>query len=104
MIPVGRWIGLLARGETLVKLDVTIHIWREGSQFVAQALPLDVMSSGSTPLAAREAVDEAVRCFGKTAADAGTLEQVLEECGYRQQDGKWVAPDWVGVEHHAVAV
>ena len=87
-----------------MKLDVTIHLWREGSQYVAHALPLDVMSSGSTPQAAREAVDEAVRCFLKTAADAGTLEQILEECGYSQRDGEWVAPDWVGVEHHAVAL
>jgi len=66
-----------------VTLDFTIQIWHEGCQYVAHALPLDVMSSGPTPQAAREAVDEAVRCFLKTVADAGTLEQVLEECGYR---------------------
>ena len=87
-----------------MKLDLTIHIWREGNDFVAHALPLDVMSSGSSPQAAREAVDEAVRCFAKTAADAGTLEQILEDCGYRQHNGEWSAPDWIGVERHAVAV
>jgi len=87
-----------------VKLDLTVHIWLEGAQYVAHALPLDVMSSGSTPQAAREAVDQAVRCFLKTAADAGTLEQILEESGYRQQDGAWISPDWVSVERHAIAV
>jgi hypothetical protein len=81
-----------------------VHIWREGAQYVAHALPLDVMSSGPTPQAAREAVDEAVRCFLTTAADAGTLDQVLEECGYERRDGAWVAPDWVGVERLALTV
>ena len=85
-------------------LDVTVHIWREGEQFVAHALPLDVMSSGPTPQGAREAVDEAVRCFLRTAADTGTLDQVLEDCGYERHDARWSSPDWVGVERHAVAV
>lgn len=87
-----------------MKLDFTINIWKEGSQYIAHALPLDVMSSGPTPQAAREAVDEAVLCFLKTATDSGTLDAVLEECGYTRQAGDWIAPDWVGVERHAVAV
>ncbi len=85
-------------------LDLTIHVWKEGDQFIAQALPLDVLSSGATAEAARQAVDEAVRCFVKTAADAGTLHQVLEECGYKNQNGAWVGPRWIGVEHHSIAV
>ena len=85
-------------------LEMTVHVWREGGQCIAHAMPLDVMSSGPTPEAARQAVDEAVRCFLKTAADMGTLEEVLEECGYRRHDGAWLTPDWVGVERHSVAV
>jgi len=87
-----------------MRLDLTVHIRLEQNQYVAQALPLDVMSSGSTAQAAREAVDEAVRCFVRTASDTGTLDQTLEECGYRRHDGEWAAPDWVSVERHAVAV
>jgi predicted RNase H-like HicB family nuclease len=87
-----------------MKLDLTVQIWREGKQYVAHALPLDVMSRGPTAQAAREAIDEALRCFIKTAEDAGTLTQILEECGYSRQGADWAAPDWVGVERHAVAV
>ena len=44
-------------------------IWKEGDQFIAHAMPLDVASSGPTPETARQAVDEAVRLFLATAAE-----------------------------------
>jgi hypothetical protein len=90
--------------ELKLTLELTIHIWQEGKQFVAHALPLDVMSSGPTPEAARRAVDEAVRCLLRTAAQMGTLDQVLEECGFERCNGSWVSPNWIGIERHAVAV
>jgi predicted RNase H-like HicB family nuclease len=85
-------------------IDFTTQIWREGSQFVAHAMPLDVMSSGPTPEAARLALGEAVRVFLKTAADFGTLAEVLEEAGYRLEEGRWVCPDWVAIEKQSTAV
>lgn len=85
-------------------LDLTINVWQEGKQFVAHALPLDVMSSGPTPDAAKQALVEAVQCFLKTAADQGTLAQVLEECGFEQQNGAWVSPHWVGIERRSLAI
>jgi predicted RNase H-like HicB family nuclease len=66
-----------------MNLETTVHIWKEGSQYVAHALPLDVMSSGSTPDAARHALDEAIRAFLLTAADAGTLDQILARSSSR---------------------
>src|ERR1039458_8103140 len=59
-------------------IDYTVQIWREGSQFIAHAMPLDVASSGTTPQAARAALDEAVKLFIKTAKQHGTLTEVLE--------------------------
>ncbi len=82
----------------------TVQIWKEGDQFVAHAMPLDVMSSGATPEAARQALEEAVRVFLLTARDQGTLEAILEECGYEFVDGHWVSPTWVGVEMHSASV
>ena len=52
-----------------MNIEYTVHIWREGGQFVAHAMPLDVMSSGPTPEEARTALDEAVRLFLLTASD-----------------------------------
>lgn len=84
-----------------LKIEYTVQLWREGSQFVADAMPLDVMSVGATPQTARQALDEAVGLFLKTAAD---MEQVLEDAGYVLHDNSWEGPDWVGVERHTLSV
>jgi predicted RNase H-like HicB family nuclease len=70
-----------------MNLDYTVQLWREDNQFIAHAMPLDVVSSGKTPEAARRAVDEAVKLFLETAAEHGTLRQVLEDAGYRRAGG-----------------
>jgi len=57
-------------------IEYTIQIWREGRQFVAHAMPLDVMSSGSTQDQARNALVEAVDLFLATAAQTHTLDEV----------------------------
>ncbi len=41
-------------------IEYTVQIWKEGEQFIAHAMPLDLMSSGRTPDEARKALDEAV--------------------------------------------
>jgi predicted RNase H-like HicB family nuclease len=64
-----------------MEIEYHVQIWKEGDQFIAHAMPLDVASSGSSPEAARRALDEAVRLFLRTAADHGTLDEVLEDAG-----------------------
>jgi hypothetical protein len=81
-----------------VKLEYTVQIWREGNQFIAHAMPLDVASSGPNPEAARKAVDEAVELFLTTAAEQGTLKEVLTDSGYRRAGREWRAPEWLGIE------
>jgi predicted RNase H-like HicB family nuclease len=87
-----------------MEIDYTVQIWREGSQFIAHAMPLDVASSGATPQAARTALDEAVKLFIKTAEQHGTLTEVLEDAGYEHDGALWRSPDWIGIEKHSAAV
>jgi predicted RNase H-like HicB family nuclease len=61
------------------RIESTVYIWQEGEQFVAHAMPLEVMSCGATPDEARAALDEAVQLFLDTAVDQGTLDEVLRE-------------------------
>jgi predicted RNase H-like HicB family nuclease len=81
-----------------MKLDYTVQIWDEGQQFIAHAMPLDIASSGETPAAARQAVDEAVHLFLQTATEHGNLEDVLEDAGYQREGGAWRGPAWQGIE------
>ncbi len=78
-----------------MNVEYTVQIWNEGNQFIAHAMPLDVMSSGRSPEDARRAVDEAVHLFLITAQDMGTLEEVLQEAGYKLHDGRWISPAFV---------
>ena len=87
-----------------ITVEYTAQIWKEGNQFISHAMPLDVMSSGKTPEEARKALDEAVNLFLATAADMGTLDDILEEAGYRLSQGSWVSPSWVAIERHSTAL
>ena len=87
-----------------VTIEYTVQIWKEGNQFISHAMPLDVMSSGQTPEEARKALDEAVNLFLATAADMGTLDEILEEAGFQLSQGKWVSPSWVAIERHSTAL
>jgi predicted RNase H-like HicB family nuclease len=87
-----------------MNIETTVHIWQENGQFVAHAMPLDVMSSGVTPEASSAALDEAVILFLRTAAESGTLEDLLEECRYQRSAEGWTSPAFVALERHAVAV
>lgn len=85
-------------------IEYTVQIWKEGNQFVAHAMPLDVMSSGRTPEEARKALDEAVHLFLVTATDIGTLSEILQEAGYELKEGRWIGPSWVAIERHSAVL
>jgi predicted RNase H-like HicB family nuclease len=87
-----------------MNIEYTVQIWSEGDQFVAHAMPLDVMSSGRTPEGARAALDEAVHLFLVTAADQGSLEEILSDAGYELRGGEWLSPPWVATERRSTAI
>jgi predicted RNase H-like HicB family nuclease len=75
-----------------LNIEYTVEVWREGPAFVARAMPLDVLSCGTTARAARHNLREAVNLFVLTAAEHGTLPDILRECGYRKLRNVWHAP------------
>lgn len=85
-------------------LETTIRIWREGTQYVAHAMPIHVSSAGPTPQAARKAVREAVELFISTARQHGTLQEVLEECGYIAHGDRYNAPAIIEQHQDLLAV
>jgi predicted RNase H-like HicB family nuclease len=87
-----------------INIEYTIQIWKEGNQFVAHAMPLDVISSGATQEKAKKALEEAVHLFLETAADMGTLEEILQEAGYEFRHEGWISPSWLVIEKHSITV
>jgi predicted RNase H-like HicB family nuclease len=95
-------VGFSRLASNAMKLEYTVQLWCEDDQYIAHAMPVDVASSGETPEAARQAVDEAVKLFLTTAAEHGTLREVLQDAGYRRVRGEWRRPAWSGVEQRSV--
>lgn len=87
-----------------MEIEYNVQIWREGDQFVAHAMPLDIASSAAAPEAARKALDEAVKLFIATARDQGTLDEVLEDAGYAQEGQQWKSPEWICFERHSAPI
>ena len=87
-----------------MNVDYNVQIWKEGDQFIAHAMPIDVASSGNTPDEAKAALDEAVHLFLVIAAEAGTLQHVLEEAGYEHARDCWSSPSWVAIERRSSVV
>jgi predicted RNase H-like HicB family nuclease len=75
-----------------INIEYSAQLWKEGNQYIARAMPLDVMSAGPSPEEARKALDVAVHLFLVTAAGMGTLEGILQESGYEFSQGVWVTP------------
>jgi len=87
-----------------MNIEFTVQIWKESNQYIAHATPLDVVSSGATPENARNALKEAVRLFLDTAIEMGTLEEILNECGYESSGNNWVSPPWIAIEKQSMAI
>jgi predicted RNase H-like HicB family nuclease len=90
--------------STKTKIEYTVQVWQEGKQFIAHAMPLDVMSCGPTPEHASQALREAVELYLVTAAETGTLTEVLEEVGYEPKGQRWISPTWIALERQSVPV
>jgi predicted RNase H-like HicB family nuclease len=80
------------------EFSFTAHIFKEGETYVAYVPALDVSSCGATDEEARRNIRDAVRGFLAASAKMGTMDEILEEAGYRQQGEDWQAPEFVSVD------
>lgn len=75
-----------------MEIQFTTRIFKEGRTYVAHALELDVSSCGGTKEKAVKRLQEAVRMFLEGAERMGTLDQILEEAGYRRTKQRIASP------------
>ncbi len=87
-----------------MRLRFPAVFFREGDLVVSLCPVLNVSSFGETQDEAEQSLIEAVAAFIRGCNELGTLEEVLEESGYRQEKGIWVAPAFIGMREPEVAV
>jgi predicted RNase H-like HicB family nuclease len=90
------------KDPAMENVPFTVRIFREDQTFVAHAPELDVSTCGESEAAARANIQDAVRGYLETASEQGTLDEILEECGYRREAGGWKEPEVVAEEHMSV--
>jgi hypothetical protein len=81
-----------------------VHIFKEGDAYVAYVPALDVSSCGATDDEARRNIRDAVRGFLASSADMGTLDEILQEAGYKREGEKWRAPEFVSVDRLTMSI
>ncbi len=66
-----------------------IQIWQEEKTFVSYSPQLDIASCGNS-------IEE--------AKNLGTLEEILNECGFHQSGKKWESPDLISFEKTSMKI
>jgi len=83
----------------MIPIEFDMIIFKEDETFVSYTPELDLSSCGGTVDEARKSLMTAVRLFIEEAEKMGTLEDILEEAGYRRNNtGGWDGPRMVAVE------
>jgi predicted RNase H-like HicB family nuclease len=84
------------RGE----LSFTIKLFQEDKTWIAYTPVFDLSSCGATPEEAQRMIGEAITTFLAECIREGTLDEVLEELGWKKDlpSEEWVPPKVIDVE------
>lgn len=64
----------------------------KGSEYVAHSPEFDISSCGATTEEARQNLREAIGLVIESCAEDGTLDQFLEDIGFRLEEKGWQLP------------
>jgi predicted RNase H-like HicB family nuclease len=88
----------------MTPIEFDAIIFQEGTSFVAHCPELDVSSCGHDVDEARQNLKTAVRLFVEESEKLGTLEDILQEAGYKPgPDGAWKSPRIIATEVMSLA-
>jgi predicted RNase H-like HicB family nuclease len=82
----------------MYRVPYTVHIFREGSTYIAYVPELDVSSCGASSEEARGNISEAVQAFVEASGEMGTLDEILEEAGYEREENGWRGPEFISLD------
>ena len=75
-----------------LSVELEVDITKHGSQYVAYSPALDISTVGSTKKEARKRFAELVNLYFAELLEAGTLEDALEELGWKKRRTVWQPP------------
>ena len=70
-----------------MKLKMTIETWAKESGYIAKCPELDFVSQGESPEEAKRNLLEVVEIQFEEMNEMGTLDEYLQECGYKFENG-----------------
>ncbi len=79
-----------------MKLKMTIETWAKGSRYIAKCPELDFVSQGESPEEAKRNLLEVVEIQFEEMNEMGTLDEYLQECGYKFENGNAIPMSEMG--------
>ena len=90
--------------KVMLEISLPVSILREGKKFVAHTPVLNLSTSANSFEKVRERFNEIVNIFFEELIKRGTLEDVLQDLGWRKVQRKWTPPVVVSQESQTVRV
>ena len=88
-----------------MKLKMTMEIWEKPDWFIAKCPELDIVAQGLTIEEAKDNLNEVIQLQFEEMLEMGTLEEFLEECGYKVENDMAIpSSEMVGYEKRALQV
>ena len=84
--------------------NLPVSIFKEKNIFIAYSPALDLSTSGKNFNEVRKRFKEVVKIFFDELSDKDTLDQVLQEYGWKKTKQQWSAPTFVAHDNIPVRV
>ena len=88
----------------MLEVKLPISILREGKKYVAYTPALDLSTSGRSYEQVKRRFGEIVNIFFGELIKKGTLEEVLQDLGWKRVQAKWNPPIVISQESQTVRV
>ena len=87
-----------------IDIKIPVSIFKEGRQFVAYTPVLDISTCGGTITSAKKRFAEVVDIFFEECITRGTLDDALENLGWKKMKRQWHAPKLVSHSEKRVRI
>jgi len=81
-----------------LSFKLPVLITKQGKRFVAYTPALDISTSGKSEKEVRSRFTEMAQLFFEEIVDAGTINEVLLELGWKKAQKKWNPPGVVSAQ------